>query len=102
MKILSFVILTVFAICTFAIADAPQEVKYESKKGTVTFDHTGHATQGFDCSVCHHTEGEAACATCHGVDAAIPTAKKAMHANCKNCHKAEKAGPTKCKECHIK
>ncbi len=102
MKTLILLLLMMFTICTFAIANAPSEVKYESKMGTITFDHTNHSTQFTDCAVCHHTEGEAACATCHGVDTAIPTVKKAFHANCKACHKAEAAGPTKCKECHIK
>ncbi len=46
------------------------------------------------------------CTECHnGTDA--PALKKALHKNCKDCHKdmkkkKEKTGPTKCSGCHKK
>jgi len=103
MKILSLVLLMVFTLGTFAIAtDGPTEVKFKVKMGTVTFNHAKHATEINDCLVCHHTGKPEACKTCHGVDKAAPSAKKAFHKTCKTCHKKSKAGPTKCKECHVK
>ena len=103
MKTLSLILITLFAICTFAIAAGPETVKYESKMGTVTFNHAAHATQINDCGICHHTDEKVACGTCHLAKTGdAPKAKDAYHKQCKGCHKAEKAGPTKCKACHIK
>ncbi|PLX99982.1 MAG: hypothetical protein C0622_09735 [Desulfuromonas sp.] len=88
------------AFVAVASDNGPAEVKYEVKMGTVTFNHTAH--QGLtDCATCHHTEGYAACKSCHDGTKA-PKAKDAYHKNCKDCHKEKGQGPTKCKECHVK
>ena len=50
----------------------------------------------------------AKCGTCHpkkaeGPDDKRVTYKRAMHKQCKDCHKESKKGPyKKCSECHIK
>ena len=88
-----------------AFADnGPATVKFDTKMGTITFDHAAHQAQFKDCKTCHHKGVEAgACKTCHlkkKTDA--PKAKDAFHKQCKGCHKKMKKGPTKCKACHVK
>ncbi len=102
--IMAGLILTLITLSTtlaFAQTDGPAEIKYPSKMGTVTFDHTTHQTS-VDCATCHHTGEYVSCKSCHGVDAKAPKAKMAFHKQCKSCHKEQKQGPTKCKECHVK
>ena len=82
-------------------ADAPGEVTFSPKIGTVTFNHQAHQALT-DCATCHHTGDTVACRSCHGTDPQAPKAKDAFHTQCKNCHSEMKQGPTKCKECHIK
>ncbi len=73
-----------------AFAEAPAETVYETKKGSVTFNHAAHGEK-FSCDKCHE-----------GVPAKIEVDKAAAHgATCKGCHKAE-GGPTKCNDCHKK
>lgn len=75
---------------TFTLAYAADSVTYESKKGSVTFDHKGHSEK-MDCAACHA-----------GEPAKIAIDKDSAHgASCKDCHK-EKSGPTKCNDCHVK
>ena len=93
----------VAATSMFAMANnGPAEVKLEASMGTVTFPHAAHQATVADCKTCHHNGVDAGkCASCHGVDAAAPKAKKAFHKLCKDCHKKQN-GPTKCKGCHVK
>ncbi|PLX82856.1 MAG: hypothetical protein C0617_13380 [Desulfuromonas sp.] len=89
------------SLAAFA-TDPPAEVKYETKMGTITFDHTVHQGKVADCTACHHNGvDKGSCKSCHGVDAAAPKAKDAFHKQCKGCHKKE-GGPTGCKGCHVK
>ena len=86
-KLIIAVMLVAFA---FTVAYAAEIVTYESKKGTVTFDHKVHGEK-MDCTACHE-----------GTPAKIAIDKKAAHGDaCKSCHKA-KGGPTKCNDCHKK
>jgi len=85
----------------------------KGKKGAVTFDHAEHKA-AFSCKDCHHKgKNSDSCFSCHkaekSADGTSPM-KKAMHKNCKGCHKKmvkkdpalkEKA-PVKCKGCHKK
>lgn len=75
---------------TVTLGYAIDVVTYDSKKGSVTFDHKGHADK-LACTDCH--EGE---------PAKIAIDKDAAHgASCKDCH-AKTSGPTKCNDCHTK
>ena len=75
---------------TVTLGYAVDVVTYDSKKGSVTFDHKGHADK-MECAACH--EGE---------PAKIAIDKDAAHgASCKGCH-TDKGGPTKCNDCHTK
>ena len=87
-KMIVVAMLVAFA-CT--VAYAADQVKYEAKNGTVTFNHKAHGeAQG--CTACHE-----------GTPAKIEVNKEAAHgALCKDCHKQEGAGPTDCKGCHKK
>ena len=88
-----------------AIANnGPEEVLFENKKGTVTFNHSLHQGNIADCTTCHHKGVEqASCRTCHD-GAKAPTAKKAFHTLCKDCHKKSESVKVsgKCSECHKK
>lgn len=89
MKRLLIISLMIVAFAVSA-AFAADVVTYESKQGTVTFDHKAHSEKQ-DCASCHQ-----------GEPAKIELDKKAAHGvACKDCHK-KTSGPTKCKECHIK
>lgn len=101
------------AVGAWALAvDAPKEPKkYDSKMGTVTFEHGKHAS--LKCEECHHTGEMKACSTCHGKEAKEKVVKlyDAIHGktathSCIACHtKAAEAGkkaPKDCKGCHIK
>ena len=86
-KLIIAVMLVAFA---FTLAYAADSVTYESKKGTVTFDHKAHSEK-MDCATCHE-----------GTPAKIAVDKKAAHGDvCKSCHKKQ-GGPTKCNDCHKK
>lgn len=86
----------------------------EAKTKTITFKHADHSKLAEDkCVVCHHkSEGDATkiakCVTCHpkkteGPDDKRVNYKRAMHKQCKDCHKKSNKGPyKKCSECHIK
>ncbi len=115
MKKTIFVILFVFMCVGMALAvEAPKDsltLKAEKmKKPAVIFLHTNHSKE---CVSCHHMmkEGEVEvkkCTECHlDKKDKTPSAKTAMHKNCKDCHKemkkkGEKTGPTKCSACHKK
>ncbi len=103
-KALVLLVVAAFAatVCvSVASAKMPSVVKYDTKLGTVTFDHGAHKSQG--CKTCHHKGLSAGtCKDCHGVDDAAPSAKDAFHKQCKGCHKEMDKGPTKCRECHVK
>jgi hypothetical protein len=89
MKRLLIISLMIVAFAV-TVAYAADVVTYETKQGTVTFNHKAHSEKQ-DCASCH--EGE---------PAKIEIDKTAAHgAACKDCHK-KMNGPTKCKECHIK
>lgn len=88
MKKLLIIAMLVGFVCSFAYA--ADEVKFEAKNGTVTFNHKAHGEK-FGCEACHE-----------GTPAKIAVDKAAAHgAVCKDCHKA-KGGPTKCGDCHKK
>ena len=96
----------------------------KKKKTTVTFSHHKHQEMlKGDCGECHH--GKTAdwkkvpykegmkiekCETCHNKshpNKKLNSPKKAMHKNCRDCHKerkkaGKKHGPVKCKDCHKK
>ena len=93
----------VAAIASLVVAanNAPEEVTFSPKIGTVTFNHTQHLAVG-DCVSCHHTGDHVSCSSCHGAQPAIATAKDAFHANCIDCHKEVQKGPTGCRDCHVK
>ena len=114
-------ILPVLANATETIPDDKFVLTFESKKGTVTFNHGLHATvRGIKCQSCHHTHENGQpikrCEDCHkkkkskveGFSVMAPKTSKAYHNKCKGCHKYtleelhKPAGPTKCKLCHIK
>lgn len=91
-KLLVALMLVAFAASTTFAGDI---VKYECKKGTVTFNHKMHGEKVVDS--CKN-------AACHGAaaPAKIEVNKKTAHSKmCKTCHKTN-AGPTKCKGCHVK
>ncbi|QJA07020.1 cytochrome c3 family protein [Thermosulfurimonas marina] len=94
------------------------------KHSTVVFPHWKHqeVLKG-NCGECHHSrtadwkqvpykEGMKIqeCKTCHNKNhpnKKLNSVKKAMHTNCKGCHKemkkaGKKTGPTKCTGCHKK
>ncbi|MFC1852095.1 cytochrome c3 family protein [candidate division CSSED10-310 bacterium] len=86
---------------------------WETEKSKLTFQHEKHANyvKG-QCLICHHKMEESGkiqkCETCHpnvkkSPDPKKKTFKRAMHKQCKECHKKEQKGPyKKCGECHIK
>lgn len=125
MRLLNVVLLMLVAAFAWAEADQPPipddqaVLNFESRLGTVTFNHALHAQlRANDCETCHHTHeaGEPfqPCSNCHtdktttveGVE--VPKDSKAMHLRCKGCHEYtvkelhQPGGPTKCKLCHIK
>lgn len=83
-------------------------------RGRVPFPHRKHfewvtPSPGAEaCITCHHTSqrGETPdpCSSCHQMEATAdaPSAEKAHHGTCKDCHREEQAGPRKCSECHIR
>lgn len=107
-KLIVMLIVAAFVGTAFiAVAQdkGPAVIKMDkAKTGVVTFDHAKHQTDVPDCAECHHTGGFETCSSCHAkkADGKKLAYKKAMHDNCKGCHKSMKKGPTKCKECHVK
>lgn len=107
-KLLVLLIVAAFVATAFvAVAQdkGPAVIKLDkAKTGVVTFDHAKHQVDVPDCAACHHTGGFEKCSSCHAkaADGKKLAYKKAMHDNCKGCHKEMKKGPTKCKECHVK
>ena len=118
-----FLAMTLLPVIVMAaeIPAGKEVITFESKKGTVTFQHSLHATvRGIECNSCHHThegnEPVKKCSECHkkkkskvpGFSVMAPKTSKAYHNKCKGCHKytleelEKPAGPTKCKLCHIK
>jgi predicted CXXCH cytochrome family protein len=90
-KVMSAMIMVVFAASAAMAAAAPDTVTMTAKNGNVAFNHKAHAAGG-DCKSCH---GE-------GTPAKVDLDKAAAHKLCIDCHKAKSAGPTKCGECHKK
>ena len=122
-KSLCFILLLMPVMLAAAptIPDDKAVITFENKKGTVTFNHSLHATvRSIQCQSCHHTlkEGEPVkpCDECHkakdspveGFSVLAPKESKAYHTRCKGCHQYTleelhlPAGPTKCALCHIK
>ena len=126
-KVLSLLIAVCFGLVMAGVAvaaDKGQEtITFKGeKKGDLVFGHVKHQ-ESATCGDCHHSqdpdgkqipyvEGQKIekCGTCHTAEMAAPalnSSKKALHKNCKGCHKAEankgnKAAPTKCAGCHPK
>jgi hypothetical protein len=102
MFVLFAIVAFVAASAFVAVADnGPAAIKFDSKMGAITFDHTKHQGLVPDCATCHHTGDYAKCKSCHDAKPEAPKSKDAFHKQCKDCHKAQ-SGPTKCKECHVK
>lgn len=89
------------ATLVIAASNAPEQVTFTPKIGTVTFNHAQH-TAAADCAACHHTGEYVSCSSCHGVQTNIAGSKDAFHASCIDCHKETKQGPTGCRDCHTK
>ncbi|MEA3544605.1 MAG: cytochrome c3 family protein [Thermodesulfobacteriota bacterium] len=110
MKKLLVLLIVVAFVCTAFVAVAqdkgPAVIKMDkAKTGVVTFDHAKHQVDAPDCAACHHTDGFEKCSSCHRKSDSkedVKKYKKAIHDNCKGCHKKEGKGPTKCKGCHVK
>jgi hypothetical protein len=82
--------LLVLAFVGVGVAIAADSVTYETKQGTVTFNHKVHGEK-LGCKSCHE-----------GTPAKLEVTKEKAHGTlCKDCHK-EKNGPTKCGDCHKK
>lgn len=107
-----------------AKSTAPDTMKLETSRGTVTFLHGKHS-KATDCKTCHHeskaekpaTAEQQKCRDCHtsGAEAVAPmktTLRMAVHNTsektgvCFDCHTKEAANgkttPSKCPECHVK
>ncbi len=110
-KILVLFVVALFvgtAIIAVAEDRGAAQVKYETKLGTVTFEHAAHQERT-DCVTCHHSGTYDPCMSCHdGKNDKIPEkmrkVKDAYHKNCKECHKekAPEVDGKKCKGCHVK
>jgi hypothetical protein len=92
-------------------------IQFDTKLGTVTFQHQMHAGLTItECKTCHHTmePGDTAVKPCHDChkhkeDGEAPKTKTAFHTRCIGCHEytvegGGHAGPVKkkCKLCHVK
>lgn len=104
--------------------NGPEVVVFKTKKkGDVTFKHREHQVREklpAECADCHHSKGDdgkqvaykegqeiGKCVSCHTKDMKnkkLNTAQKALHENCKGCHKekAPEVTKKKCKACHPK
>lgn len=116
--VLAAAVVGAFALAAAQIPEGKQVLKFETKMGTVTFEHAKHAGfEGVTCVTCHHKtkEGETpkACSECHAKKPQDDTPKlqKAVHDRCWGCHQEKadagaKHGPVKgaknCKKCHVK
>ncbi len=106
MKKRFLVILTtaLFALPLILFAAGPTKdlkvTKIGNKKGPAIYSHVKHEKAGINkCKDCHHQGNQNdPCAKCHkGKDG-----KKALHKNCKGCHKKMNKGPKGCNKCHQK
>ncbi len=117
-KMLSVLFALLFGIAVAGIAvagEGPEVITLKAKKGDVTFNHHKHQAK-IKCGECHHGPNHSeykagmkieTCDKCHNKDFAnkkLNSVMKAMHKNCKDCHKGHKAegAPTKCSGCHKK
>ncbi|NPA94913.1 MAG: cytochrome c3 family protein [Thermodesulfobacteria bacterium] len=117
-RIVSVLMALLFGIAVAGIAvagEGPAEIVLKAKKGDVHFTHHKHQAK-FQCGECHHGPDHSAykpgmkiqtCDKCHTKDfqnKKLNSVMKAMHTNCRGCHKEHKAdgAPTKCSGCHKK
>ncbi|MBW1927026.1 MAG: cytochrome c3 family protein [Deltaproteobacteria bacterium] len=125
-RVISVVVAICFSLVMAGVAAAadkgPETITFKcEKKGDVAFSHVKHQ-ESATCGDCHHSESPDGkqvpyaegqkiekCGTCHTAEMAAPalnSSKKALHKNCKGCHKAAvkegKTAPTKCAGCHPK
>ena len=117
-KLISMIIALMFGFVVAGVAAAgegPATITLKAKNGNITFEHHKHQAK-IECGECHHGPDHSAytkgmkigkCDECHKKDfknKKLNSVKKAMHTNCRECHKAHKAenAPTKCKGCHHK
>jgi hypothetical protein len=126
-RVISVVVAVCFGLTMAGVAVAadkgPETITFKcEKKGDVVFGHAKHQ-ESVTCGDCHHFKGPDGkqvpyaegqkiekCSTCHTAEmtaSALNSSKKALHKNCKGCHKAAKkegktAAPTKCAGCHPK
>lgn len=88
------------------VAEVPEVIVFESKKGNVTFNHSMHS-KGFACTDCHHKMEEGStpksCKECHENTFQARHGKGSTY-SCVGCHKEVGAGPsyTPCSGCHKK
>lgn len=120
MRLISLLFITILFFFSGMLSGqqiAPPEtaiIEFQTKLGTVTFQHNMHASLSFTkCTTCHHTfEGVGdikSCHECHGKEGhEAPSAKQVFHLRCIGCHEytvqgGEHAGPVKrkCMLCHI-
>jgi hypothetical protein len=100
-----------------AIPQDKAVIQFDTKLGTVTFQHQMHAGLKItECKTCHHKmePGDTAVKPCHEchqhkAEGEAAKTKDAFHARCIGCHEytvesGGQAGPVKkkCKLCHIK
>lgn len=103
-KFLVILTIAIFVLPVVLLAGGPASdikvTKIGDKKGPAVYSHSKHEAAGIkDCKTCHHKGNQSdSCSKCHkGKDG-----QKALHKNCKDCHKKMKKGPTKCNDCHQK
>ena len=105
-RFLLLLISTIVALPLVLYGAAPTKdlkvTKIGNKKGPAIYSHPIHEKKGVkECKTCHHQgKQDDPCAKCHKKDPI--KGKKALHKNCKGCHKKMGAGPTKCNDCHQK
>lgn len=103
-KFLAILTVAIFILPVVLLAGGPSQdikvTKVGDKKGPTIYSHSKHAAAGIkNCKECHHKGSVSdSCSKCHkGKDG-----MKALHDNCKGCHKKMKKGPTGCNDCHQK
>jgi c(7)-type cytochrome triheme protein len=109
MRFFFALITAVLLTASYAVqaADAPDILKFESKQGTVTFDHKKHSELHAkkDCKVCHPTPWPQEKAPLNFKFPHKP--HEAKKASCGGCHRPEgdsfsASVAANCAKCHVK
>ncbi len=121
--LLALVVGLFLGTAAYSLDKGPEVIVLKAKKGNVTFHHREHQDKlKIKCGECHH--GKTAdwkqvpykegmkiheCKECHNKEMPnkeLNKVSKAMHKNCKGCHKKMHKkypeAPVKCKQCHVK